>query len=110
MRHYDRAIAAARRLGVLANLLLTSLPAAAAQVVLQDSLQLSAATFSGAEGAGTIAVTITRTGPGPGSVGVRLSTSNGTAVAGTDYAPVSTSVSFSGGPITVVQRTVNIPI
>lgn len=109
MHHSDRVIVAVRWLGVLASLLIVAMPAAA-QVVFQDSLQLSAATYSGAEGAGTIAVTITRTGPGPTSVGVTLSTSNATAVAGQDYAPVSTSVSFTGGPLTIVQRTVNIPI
>jgi hypothetical protein len=72
-------------------------------------LQLSAASYTASEGAGSIAVTITRTGRLDTTVGVTLTTLNSTAIAGSDYTAVSTTVVFSGA-YGMPTRTVSIPI
>ena len=51
------------------------------------SLQFSAATYSFAENGGTATITVTRTGGSDGAVSVSYTTSNGTAIAGSDYTP-----------------------
>ena len=64
------------------------------------SIQFSTAAFSVADTAGTVPIVMTRTGGSTGAVSVKLATSDGTAVAGTDYNSLSGSVSFpdrSGG-------------
>ena len=70
------------------------------------SLQFSAATYSVVENVANATVTVTRTG-GAGAVGVTLTTSNGTATAGSDYTAVSPTVNFASGDTT---KTVSIPI
>ena len=72
------------------------------------TLQFSAATYSVAENGGSATITITRTGGSTGAVGVTVSTSNGTATAGSDYTAVSTTVSFAAGD--TANKTVSIPI
>ena len=49
------------------------------------SIQFSTAAFSVADTAGTVPIVMTRTGGSTGAVSVTLATSDGTAVAGTDY-------------------------
>jgi hypothetical protein len=72
------------------------------------ALQLSAATQSVNEGAGTITVTVTRTGGSDGAVTAALATSNGVAIAGQDFTAISTSVSFAAGDS--AAKSVSIPI
>ena len=72
------------------------------------TLQFSAATYSVGENGGSATITITRTGGSTGAVGATVSTSNGTAAAGSDYTAVSTTVSFATGDTT--SKTVSIPI
>ena len=73
------------------------------------SIQLSAATYSGGEGDGQIAVTITRTGGSDGAVAVTFDTSNGSATAGSDYTAVTgQSVMFADGD--AANKTVNISV
>jgi hypothetical protein len=72
------------------------------------TLQFSAATYGVGEGGGSATITITRTGGSIGAVGATVSTSNGTATAGSDYTAVSTTVSFANGDST--SKTVSIPI
>jgi CSLREA domain-containing protein len=73
------------------------------------SIQLSAATYSGGEGAGQIAVTVTRTGGSDGAVAVTFDTSNGTAAAGSDYTAVTNqTVMFADGD--AANKTVNISV
>jgi hypothetical protein len=69
-------------------------------------VQLSASAFDATRGS-PLAVTITRGAPATGPATVDLSTGGGSAVAGTDYTSVSTTVSFARGETT---KTVTIPI
>ncbi|PYS67100.1 MAG: hypothetical protein DMF73_20130, partial [Acidobacteria bacterium] len=55
-------------------------------------LQFSSATYSVVENAGNAVITITRTGGTAGTATVQFATSNGTAVAGSDYTAVSQTV------------------
>ncbi|HKQ16193.1 MAG TPA: Calx-beta domain-containing protein [Steroidobacteraceae bacterium] len=72
------------------------------------TLQLSAATYSAAEGAGNATITVTRTGGSSGAVSARLATSNGTAAAAADYTATDTIVNFADGDTTA--KTVSVPI
>lgn len=90
-------------------LLLLPLPAAAQIGPQQPILQLSAPSYSADEGGGSITVTISRSGQLSTTVGVTLTTMNGSALAGSDYTPVITTVVFSGA-LGTSPRTVQIPI
>ena len=72
-------------------------------------LQFGAATFAALELpiAGSTPITVTRTGGSRGAVSVRFTTSDGTATAGSDYSPVSRTVSFADGE--TQPRTVEVP-
>jgi hypothetical protein len=72
------------------------------------SLQLSSATYSAGEGAGSAAIMVTRTGGSNGAVSGVVSTSNGTALSGSDYAAAAATVSFADGD--AVTKTVSISI
>jgi uncharacterized delta-60 repeat protein len=72
-----------------------------------DHLQFSAPTYSVSESGSAATITITRVGGVTGTVSALLTTSNGSARAGTDYVPVSTRVVFGPGQ---ASKTVNIPI
>ena len=72
------------------------------------TLQLSAASYSVNENGGSATITVTRSGPSTGAVGVTLTTSNGTATAGSDYTAVRQTVSFADGD--TANKTVTIPI
>ena len=65
----------------------------------ESSLQLAAATDSVAQSAGTLSVTVTRSGSN-GAVSVAYATSNGTAVAGTDYTAASGTLNWAEGDTT----------
>jgi hypothetical protein len=81
----------ARGDGVLTALRLSS-PYEQSSVV-----QLAASAYSVAENAGTATVMLRRAGSGEGSVGVTISSSDGTAVAGADYTAVNQVVSWGVG-------------
>jgi subtilisin family serine protease len=69
---------------------------------------LSAGSYSVDEGAGTAAITVTRTAGLAAGVSVRVSTSNGTAVAGQDYTAISDlPLTFAGGE---TSKTFNVAI
>jgi uncharacterized delta-60 repeat protein len=72
-----------------------------------DHLQFSAPTYSVSESGSTATVTVTRVGGVTGTVSALLTTSDGSAKAGTDYLPVSTRVVFGPGQ---TSKTVTIPI
>jgi hypothetical protein len=72
------------------------------------TLQLNAATYSAAEGAGNATVTITRTGGSSGAVSARLATTNGTGTAAADYTATDVILNFADGDTTA--KTVNVPI
>jgi hypothetical protein len=72
------------------------------------TLQISAATYSVAEGGANATITVTRTGGSDGAVSARLATSNGTATAGSDYTATDTIVNFAAGD--AANKTVNVPV
>jgi hypothetical protein len=61
------------------------------------SLQLSAATYSVAQSGGSLTITVNRAGGSTGAVSVAYTTSNGTAIAGTDYTSVSGTLQWASG-------------
>jgi hypothetical protein len=72
------------------------------------SLRLSAASTTIAQNAGTVVITVQRTGGSSGAVNVAYATSNGTAMAGTDYTAASGTLSWTNGSAT--SQTLSIPI
>jgi hypothetical protein len=87
----------------------TTLGATAAAVVtivdneVQPTVQLSSATYSVAETAGSVVVTVSLSNPSVFTVTVTITTSNGTATAGSDYNAVNTTLTFAPGITTVTQ-------
>ena len=72
------------------------------------SFQLSAASYSAVETAGSVSVQVVRSGLATGTNTVQLDTANGTALAGTDYTALTAQiVTFAAGE---TQKNVNIPI
>ena len=72
------------------------------------TLQFSAERYTVGESNPTPAVRVTRTGGTTGPVTATVATSDGTAVAGTDYTPVHGSVLFADGDDT--PRAVEVPV
>jgi uncharacterized delta-60 repeat protein len=72
-----------------------------------DHLQFSAPAYSVGENGGSAIITITRVGGVTGTVSAVVSTSNGSARAGANYLPVSTTVVFNPGE---TSKTISIPI
>ncbi len=72
------------------------------------SLQLSASSYAVAQSIGTMTVTVNRTGGSSGAVSVAYATSNGTAVAGTDYTAASGALQWADGDATSKTFTVAI--
>jgi len=61
------------------------------------NLQLSASSYTVMQSAGSLTVTVDRTGGSNGAVGVSYATSNGSAVAGTDYTAASGTLTWASG-------------
>lgn len=74
---------------------------------LPSSLVLNAATYTIAENGGTLPVTITRSGTTTTAVSVTFSTTNGSALGGTDFTAQNVQVDFAANDLT---KLVNIPI
>lgn len=72
------------------------------------TIQFSGATASVNEGQASIVLTLSRTGGSAGSVAVSYATSNGTAVAGSDYTASSGTVTWDDG--VAASQTITIPI
>ena len=70
-------------------------------------LQFSDVEYRGTEGGGVATVTVSRVNGDDGAVGVTVATGTGSATAGSDYTPVSTTLAFADGQS---SRTVDIPI
>jgi len=62
-----------------------------------DSLSFSASSYKVAQAAGTLSVTVTRSGTTTDAVTVNYATSDGTAVAGTDYTSTDGSLQWGAG-------------
>ena len=71
------------------------------------TLQFSAASYSEAEDAGNATITVTRTGGSTGAVSVSYATSDGSAIANSDYTPASGTLNFAEGELT---KTFNVPL
>ena len=61
------------------------------------SLSLSASNYTVSQGAGTFTVTVERSGGSSGSISATYATSDGTAVAGTDYTATSGTLQWQNG-------------
>jgi len=61
------------------------------------NVQLSAATYSVGQAAGTLMLTVNRSGGSNGAVSVMYSTTNGTAVSGTDYTSANGTLNWADG-------------
>jgi Calx-beta domain len=72
------------------------------------SLQLSASSLTVAQTAATATLTVNRTGGSSGSIGVNFATSNGSAVAGTDYTATSGTLQWADGD--GASKSISIPI
>ena len=73
----------------------------------ERSFALSAASYSVSEGGGSAPITITRSGSVAVPDSVHFATTNGTAIAGSDYTTVSQDVSFAAGE---TSKIVSVPI
>jgi uncharacterized delta-60 repeat protein len=71
------------------------------------TLAFSAASYSVAQNGGSITITVTRANGSAGPVGINYATSNGTAVAGTDYTATSGTLNFAAGE---TSKTFSVPI
>jgi Calx-beta domain len=81
----------------------TASPAASAGV-----LQLSASSYTVAQSSGSLAVTVNRTGGSADAVSVGYSTTDGTAVAGTNYTAATGTLQWASGDAT--SKTLSVPI
>lgn len=72
------------------------------------SIQFTATTFSGAETAGALNLTVSRLGGSSGAISASYATSNGSALAGLDYAQTIGNVSWADGD--TANKTISIPI
>lgn len=81
---------------------------AAAQNAGVGTLQFSSVSSNTGEGAGPATITVTRTGGTTGAVSVHYATSDGTAVAGSDYAAAAGTLNWADGD--GANKTFTIPI
>jgi hypothetical protein len=72
------------------------------------SIQLSASSYSVAQSGGSLTVTVNRTGGSSGAVSVAYETTNGSAVAGTDYTPASGTLQWADG--NAAAKTFSVPV
>jgi hypothetical protein len=72
------------------------------------TLQFSAATYSVNEGAGQATITVTRAGGSSGALSVSYGTTNGSAVAGSDYTAASGTLSWAASD--TASKTFAVPI
>ncbi len=72
------------------------------------SLAFSSASYTVSQGGGSLQVQVNRTGGSSGAVSASYTTSNGTALAGTDYTAISGTVSWTDGDS--VAKTISIPV
>jgi hypothetical protein len=83
-------------------------PTTSSDTTTADPVSFSASSYSVAQGAGSVTVTVTRSGSASSSVSIDYATSDGTAVAGTDYTAASGTLTWAENDSTA--KTVSIPI
>lgn len=83
-------------------------PSVARIIQITDStVQFNSSSFSGGEGAGAAVITVTRNGVTSSPASINFATSNGTAVAGSDYTARAGTLTFNAGETT---KTFSIPV
>jgi hypothetical protein len=86
-------------------------PSSATVTILDDdkagSVQFASATYTADEGTSSATITLARSGGSAGPVTVDFQTSDGSALAGSDYQATSHTVSFAAGQL---SQTVSVPI
>jgi hypothetical protein len=80
------------------------------EVIINPSsqIEMSATSYTATQGGGHVNVEAKRTGNTSGAVDAHFGTSNGTAVAGTQYTPIVSTLSWAAGDATA--HTVSIPV
>jgi hypothetical protein len=73
-----------------------------------NTLQFSAVSYSVNESVSQATISVTRTGSGNGAVSVAYATTNGTAIAGSDYATASGTLNWANGDSSA--KTFSVPI
>src|SRR5579863_1866600 len=86
----------------------TATVSVSASPIAGDPIAFSASTYSAAQSAGSVTITIDRTGGTSGAVTVNYATSNGTAVAGTNYTAQSGTLSWAAGDAS--SKTISVPL
>jgi len=86
----------------------TNLGSQSTQTCPSGTLQFSSATYSVNENGGSVLVMVTRTGGSSGAVGVSYATSNGSAIASSDYTSTSGILSWANGD--TGNKTFTVPI
>jgi hypothetical protein len=72
------------------------------------SVQLSASAYQVAQTAGEVAITVNRTGGSAGAVSVAYATTNGTAIAGTNFTATNGTLQWADGD--PASKTISIPV
>ena len=99
VRHYERTLDATA---------VNTLYSQGVVVTPEGTLSLSAASLSVAENAGSATLTVRRTIGSTGAVSVDYATSDGTAIAGTDYTAASGTLTWSDGELS--DKTITVPV
>ncbi len=86
---------------------ISSLAAATPLVVATPKITFQTTTPAFLENAGTVTINVTRTGDTADAVTVNYATSNGTAIAGTNYTATSGTLSFAAG---VTSMAISVPL
>ncbi len=73
-----------------------------------DSLAFSAAKYAVAQAAGSLTLSVTRSGTGTDAINVTYATSDGTAVAGTDYTSEDGTLAWAAGDL--ASKTISVPV
>jgi len=74
----------------------------------EGSLQLGSGSYSVAQNAGSMTVSVNRTGGSSGAISVGYATTNGTAIAGTDFSAATGTLNWADGDAS--PKSVSIPI
>ncbi len=72
------------------------------------SVQLSASGYSVAQSGGSLSLTVNRTGGSSGAISVAYATTDGTAIAGTDYTAENGTLNWASGD--AASKTISIPV
>src|SRR5579883_3462824 len=83
-------------------------PATSTATTGTDDIALSSAGYAVSQSAGSVTITVVRTGTGTDAISVDYSTSDGTAIAGTDYTQASGTLSWAENDTT--SKSITVPV